>query len=139
MSKSAAPLLATLSFLGIPNRSRAVRCLIPRSSVPCSAALRVLGGMKRFSLSLQHLVLRWILLVFDAIDDTTPLNAVYNIVMYYIQVDDLVRRMSGTRSQTQTNQPQHRFQYTAVSVLLPGSSSALWRGAWEWEEAWSNI
>ena len=87
---------STLSFFsGVPNKSRAVRCLIPRSSVPCSAALRLLGGMKRFSLSLQHLVLRWIVLVFDTIDDATPLHAVYSIIMYYIQVDDLVRT-SGT-------------------------------------------
>jgi len=29
-------------------------------------------------------------LVFDVIDDTAPLHAVYNIIMHYIQMDDLV-------------------------------------------------
>ena len=38
------------------------------------------------------MVLHWILLVLDTIDDTTPLHAVY-IVVYYTQLDDLVRRM----------------------------------------------
>jgi len=78
--------------------------------------------MKRFSLSLQHLVLRWILLVFDAIDDTTPLHAVYNIIMYYIQVDDLVRRMSDTLlvSVPDPNQPHAASLsvYTASNVWI---------------------
>jgi len=77
--------------------------------------------MKRFSLSLQHLVLRWILLVFDAIDDTAPLHTVYNIIMYYIQVDDLVRRMSDTLvSVPDPNQPQHHFQYILQAMYALG-------------------
>ena len=74
--------------------------------------------MKKFSLSLQHLVLHWILLVFDAIDDTTPLLAVYSIIVYCVQVDDLVRRISGALlvSVADPNQPQCHFQYTASNT-----------------------
>ena len=82
--------LCRLSPSGIPSRSRVVRCLIPRSTISCSSALRALSGLKGLPISLQHLLFRWIVLVFDVIDDTAPLHAVYNIIMHYIQMDDLV-------------------------------------------------
>ena len=71
--------------------TRAVRCLIPRDSVPCVSVLRLLGSLKGHTLSLQLLVIRWIILVYDTIDDRSSLHGIYGVLFYYLQFDDLVQ------------------------------------------------
>ena len=70
--------------------SRAVRSLIPRASVPCSAILRLLGSLKGQILSLQLLIIRWIILIYDIIDNKSNLHAIYGVLFYYLQNDELV-------------------------------------------------
>jgi centromere protein I len=69
--------------------TRAVRCLIPRDSVPCASVLRLLGSLKGHTLSLQLLIIRWIILVYDIIDDRSSLQEIYGVLFYYLQFDDL--------------------------------------------------
>ena len=40
----------------------------------------------------QVLLLKWILLVFNVIDDLTPLHSLYGVILNYVIVDDLVSR-----------------------------------------------
>ena len=70
--------------------SRALRSLIPRNSVPCAAVLRFLGSLKGYTLTLQLLILRWVILVYDIIDDRTNLHGSYGVLFYYLQFDELV-------------------------------------------------
>ena len=70
--------------------SRGVRSLIPKISVPCAAVLRLLGSLKGHTLSLQLLIIRWIILVYDIIDNRTNLHAIYGTLFYYLQSDELV-------------------------------------------------
>lgn len=70
--------------------SRVVRSLIPRTSVPCSAVLRLLGSLKGQTLQLQLLIIRWVILVYDVIDNKTDLRAIYGVLFYFLQVDELV-------------------------------------------------
>ncbi len=37
-----------------------------------------------------QVLLRWLVLTFDLIDDPAPLHSLYTAVFYYLQVDDLV-------------------------------------------------
>ena len=70
--------------------TRAVRCLIPRDSIPCASVLRLLGSLKGQTLSLQLLIIRWIILVYDIIDNHSGLHGIYGLLFYYLQFDDLV-------------------------------------------------
>ena len=72
-----------------PFRCRVVRCLIPKSTVPCSAVLSLLGSLNVLPLSLQQLVFKWIILVYDLIDDRDILHTVYDGLFYYLQYDAL--------------------------------------------------
>ena len=76
---------------GASSRSRVIRCLIPRTSVPCNTVLKALGCVKTLPLSVQLLLFRWIVMVFDLVDDRSALHCVYSVVFYHLQVDDLVR------------------------------------------------
>ena len=70
--------------------SRVVRSLIPRTSVPSSAVLQLLGSQKGQTLSLQLLIIRWIVLIYDIIDNKADVHAIYGIIFYYLQNDELV-------------------------------------------------
>ena len=78
--------------LGVSSRSRVVRSLIPQTTVPCSAILKALGCLRSLPITLQQLLLRWTVLVFELIDDRTALHAVYTAVFYLLQADDLVSK-----------------------------------------------
>lgn len=70
-------------------RIRLVRCLVPRGDVPHSAVLNALGSMGHLPISLRLLLFRWIVLVYDIIDDKAPLHHVYDVIFHYIQYDGL--------------------------------------------------
>ena len=92
LSLSPSSLTLSLPLTGIASRCRAVRCLIPMTSVPHSAVLRGLGCLGSVPLSLQQLLLRWLILVFDYLDDRGPLQTLYNVFFYYLQFDELVHK-----------------------------------------------
>lgn len=51
--------------------------------------LKVLGGLHQLPIAVQQLLLRWLVLAFDLIDDLAPLRAVYDAVLYLLHFDEL--------------------------------------------------
>lgn len=68
---------------------RLVRCLIPSQDVPHSAVLEALGSMGQLAPSLKQLLFKWMVLVYDLIDNKAPLGYLYDIILHYIQYDSL--------------------------------------------------
>ena len=68
---------------------RLIRSLLPHSHVPCLCVLKLLASLRNLPFSLQELILQWTVLVFDYIDDITPLRKVYDAVFYFLQYDNL--------------------------------------------------
>lgn len=57
--------------------------------MPFKAILKVFAALRSLPLSVQQLLLRWIVLTFDLVDDIAPLRAVYDVMFYHLQVDEL--------------------------------------------------
>ena len=57
--------------------------------MPHSAVLDALGSMNQLSTSLRKLLFKWIVLVYDLIDDKAPLGYVYDVIFHYVQYDSL--------------------------------------------------
>ena len=57
--------------------------------MPFKVVLRLLAALRSLPLSVQQLLLRWIVLTFDLVNDIAPLRAVYDVVFYHLQVDEL--------------------------------------------------
>lgn len=68
---------------------RLVRCLIPSQDVPHSIVLQVLGSMGQLPPSLKQILFKWIVLVYDIIDNKAPIGCVYDVILHYIQYDSL--------------------------------------------------
>ena len=66
-----------------------VRCLVPSREVPHSVVLRALCSMGPLPVSLRLVLFKWIVLVYDVIDNTAPLRKVYDVIIHYIQYDGL--------------------------------------------------
>ena len=78
-----------LGYAGVLVLCRLVRCLIPSHDVPHSAVLHALGSMGQLPPSLKQLLFKWIVLVYDIIDNKAPLHKVYDVIFHHIQYDSL--------------------------------------------------
>ena len=76
-------------MVGASTLSRIIRTLLPQSQVPFQAILQILAALRSLPFSVQQLLLRWTVLVFDLVDDIAPLRSVYDAVFYHLQVDEL--------------------------------------------------
>ena len=70
-------------------RCRLARCLIPSQEVPVSTVIHALGCMGRLPSSLRELLFKWMIIVYDIIDNKAPLRHVYDVILHYIQYDSL--------------------------------------------------
>ncbi|KAK3094473.1 hypothetical protein FSP39_002205 [Pinctada imbricata] len=66
--------------------SRLIRCLIPASTVPQSAIVQTISHMCTNvpSTNIQSLLVRWILLVYDYIDNKEKIHKLYGFIFYFI-------------------------------------------------------
>ncbi|XP_071511288.1 centromere protein I-like [Diadema antillarum] len=71
--------------------SRLVKSLIPSVYVPEEAAVQCISWMctNKPSHDLQALLLKWIILTFDLLDNTEQLHALYGIIFYFIENDTI--------------------------------------------------
>lgn len=75
--------------LGVHVRASIVRCLIPKTTVPVSALLHCLGSMHALPSSFQLILFRWMVLVYDLVDNMADFLATYDIIFRYLQYDSL--------------------------------------------------
>ena len=77
------------NFKALQDRLSLVRCLIPRTTVPMSAVFQCLGSMHVQPGSLQRALFRWLVLVFDLLEDGRSLTATYDLIFHFLQYDSL--------------------------------------------------
>ncbi|KAF9418955.1 hypothetical protein BGZ94_009550 [Podila epigama] len=67
-----------------------VKLLLPRQRVPEDCAIRILGCLgKHISFSIQALLLRWIILVYDLFDGRSRFQRLYGVVFHYLSYETL--------------------------------------------------
>ena len=82
--------MSSLIHVGVLSRCQVLRKLIPQTTVPMSTILTALGAMSSQPLPLEKLLFQWIVLVYDLISDRgQTLHALYDVILYYIQYDEL--------------------------------------------------
>lgn len=67
--------------------SRLVKCLIPQGLVPSSAVVKVASRMctNKLSLNMKVLLVRWILIIFNLIDDLKDLHSLYGVFFLFLE------------------------------------------------------
>nr|CAB3229780.1 centromere protein I-like [Phallusia mammillata] len=68
-----------------------IKSLIPRENVPEEAALLILSKLcaDAQSLKVQHLLLKWLVLVFDLIATKSKIHSLYSIIFHFIESEIL--------------------------------------------------
>lgn len=69
--------------------STLIHSLIPRDSIPEEAVLCAISKicMRRCPLKVLHLMLKWIVLVYDIINTKSKLHSLYGVLFHYIKID----------------------------------------------------
>ncbi|KAJ8303826.1 hypothetical protein KUTeg_018619 [Tegillarca granosa] len=67
--------------------SKLIRVLIPSTYVPVGAVVKAISHMctNKPSSAIQSLILRWILLVYDYIDDKEKIHKLYGLIFYFLE------------------------------------------------------
>ncbi len=81
----------SLLFTGIPHRKKLIKALLPRTSVPEQAVLVGLARLNSecFPRSVQPTFFKWILIVFELIDNKDSLRNLYGVLFLFLDFEQL--------------------------------------------------
>ncbi|CAG8770925.1 11425_t:CDS:2, partial [Acaulospora morrowiae] len=68
-----------------------VKLLIPRTKVPNMLIMKIFGslGNKNTKLKIQALLLRWVILIYNVLEDHSELYQLYGVLFHYLDYDTL--------------------------------------------------
>ncbi|KAG0232922.1 hypothetical protein BGW42_007831 [Actinomortierella wolfii] len=66
-----------------------VKLLLPRSHVPEDCAIKIMGCLGRYSRGVEALLLRWLIVVYDYLDNRTKLVKLYGVAFHYLSYETL--------------------------------------------------
>jgi len=71
--------------------SKLIKCLIPQRSVPSSAVVMAVSRIctNKLSISIKGLLLRWIVIIFNLIDELKDVHSLYGIFFLFLESDIL--------------------------------------------------
>lgn len=73
----------------LDTRTKVLRCLIPRTTVPPVVFIRALSRMRSQQHSLRQLLFKWMVLTFDLVERKESLRAMYDVIFQYLGYDEL--------------------------------------------------
>ena len=71
------------------SKSAISHLMIPRNSVPSEVVVQLLGAFGNFSHNMRQSILKWIILVFDLIDQKEILHKMYAVFFHYLAYETL--------------------------------------------------
>jgi hypothetical protein len=80
---------ATLGGGTVAARTKILRCLIPRTTVPLLVVFRALAAVRGLPHPLRILLFRWMVLVYDLVDRREQLRVIYDGFFQFLGYDDL--------------------------------------------------
>ncbi|EDO43463.1 predicted protein [Nematostella vectensis] len=111
--------LACSRLYGDAVSSKLVKSLIPKNRIPSLALVKAISWIStnKLSISLQALLVRWILVVYQLLDDITPLQALYGVLFLFLESDVLCPLVCQLLSYITRKEDVKRFRIKRILNL----------------------